>query len=104
MRDISTRGIYAEVVAGRVETLMRDARLYFEIDTGTQVLSRQISGRIVRQEDRGVAVRFSEHDILGRAVVHELLYYMQQCSGTSLPAAGCTHDRLDWSSLDGHAA
>lgn len=103
VRDISTRGIYVEVDDGQIDAVRSCVRLYFEIDTGTQVLTRQIDGSVVRQEDKGMAVRFAEQGVLGRAVVHELLYYMQLCSGTALPAGGCTHDRLDCS-LDGHAA
>lgn len=103
VRDLSTRGVYIEFDTGESAAVARSVRLYFGIDTGSQVLTRQISGSVVRQEDNGLAVRFADHDVLGRAVVHELLYYMQLCNGTALPAAGCTHDRLDWLS-DGHAA
>lgn len=104
VRDISTRGIYVELDTGHLDAAESAARLYFEIDTGIQVLSRQISGKVVRQDANGLAVRFADHDVLGRAVVHELLYYMQLCSGKPLPAGGCTHDRLDGLPLDDHAA
>jgi hypothetical protein len=104
VRDISTRGIFVEVDAARGEAARGAARLHFEIDTGTQVLSRQVSGTIIRAEHKGLAVRFADHDVLGRAVVHELLYYMQVCCGTSLPAGGCTHDHLDGLSADEYAA
>lgn len=100
--DISTRGIFIELEEGRLKESARSVRLHFEIDTGVQVLSRHISGKIVRNDGDGLAVRFAEHDVLGRAVVHELMYYMQLCRGESLPASGCTHDSLMWA--DGHAA
>lgn len=102
-RDISTRGIFVELEHGQLDNAVRSVRLYFEIDTGVQVLTRQINGKIVRNEGDGLAVRFAEHDVLGRAVVHELMYYMQLCRGESLPAGGCTHDRMAWS-RDGQAA
>lgn len=100
--DISTRGIFIELEEGRLKESARSVRLHFEIDTGVQVLSRHISGKIVRNDGDGLAVRFAEHDVLGRAVVHELMYYMQLCRGESLPASGCTHDSLMWA--DDHAA
>lgn len=102
-RDISTRGIFVELTRGQLNDSARSVRLHFEIDTGVQILSRHISGKIVRNEGDGLAVRFSEHDVLGRAVVHELMYYMQLCHGEALFANGCTHDRMLWSS-DGRAA
>lgn len=103
VRDISTRGIFVELLQMQNVASVNDVRLYFEIDTGIQVLSRQISGKLVRNEGKGLAIRFAEHDVLGRAVVHELLYYMQLCNGNMLPACGCTHDNMAWS-MDGHAA
>lgn len=101
-RDISTRGIFVELAEGQLTTSDRNVRLHFEIDTGVQVLSRHISGKIVRNEGDGLAVRFAEHDVLGRAVVHELMYYMQLSQGELLPAGGCMHDSIIWA--DGHAA
>lgn len=76
-RDISSRGIFLDLVHEEFDERSRDVALHFEIDTGMQVLSRSVSGTIVRKEGLGLAVRFSEHDILARAVVHELMYYMQ---------------------------
>lgn len=95
-RDISTRGVFIELDHGRTNDDLHDVRLYFEIDTGSQVLSRQIGGKMVRNEGDGLAIRFAEHDILGRAVVHELMYYLQLSRGESLPASGCTHDHTQW--------
>lgn len=94
VRDLSTRGTYVGLDAGRLGAAECEVRLYFEIDTGTQVLSRQISGRVVRQEDSGLAIRFADHDVLGRAVVHELMYYLQLSRQQVLPHHGCTHDRI----------
>lgn len=94
VRDISTRGIFVDLEQGKAEVSNRTVRLLFEIDTGTQVLSRQISGRIVRKEDNGLAIRFAECDVLGRAVIHELMYYMQLSQHVFLPNHGCTHDRI----------
>lgn len=93
-RDISTRGIFIELAHGRVEDKTRDIALHFEIDTGMQVLSRKINGKIVRNEGDGLAVRFAEHDILGRAVVHELMYYMQLSQQEALLADSLIHDKL----------
>ncbi len=102
-RDISTRGIFVELEAGKLTVPERNVHLHFEIDTGVQVLSRHISGKVVRNDGDGLAIRFAEHDVLGRAVVHELMYYMQLCRGESLPASGCTHDSMMWPE-DGRAA
>lgn len=104
VRDISTRGIYVELDEGRIEATTRDVRLYFEIDTGAQVLSRQISGKIARQENDGLAVRFAEHDVLGRAVVQEVLYYMQIYANMGLPAGGDAKDRTPAAALEGRVA
>lgn len=93
-RDISTRGIFVDLDRGCLEDQVRDVDLHFEIDTGMQVLSRKLSGKLVRNEEKGLAVRFADHDILGRAVVHELMYYMQLSQLESMLADGCTHDRL----------
>lgn len=102
-RDISTRGIFVEFDRKRAGDDIHDVRLYFAIDTGVQVLSRQIGGKVVRNEGDGLAIRFAEHDILGRAVVHELMYYLQLSRGESFPAGGCTHDHTQWPERE-HAA
>ena len=76
-QDISSRGIFFKLPCTDWDDRTQDVALLFEIDTGMQVLSRRINGQVVRKDEAGVAVRFSEHDILARAVVHELMYYMQ---------------------------
>ena len=93
-RDISTRGVFVELDSGDLQVGECDVDMHFEVDTGAQILSRQIAGTLVRCEDRGLAVRFAEQDVLTRAVIHELMYYMQLSRGETLPASGCTHDRL----------
>ena len=93
-RDISTRGVFVELEVGDVQAGECGIDLHFEVDTGAQILSRQIAGTLVRCEERGLAVRFAEQDVLARAVIHELMYYMQLSRGGTLPAGGCTHDRL----------
>ena len=80
-RDVSSRGIFLELECAALDDELRHVELHFEIDTGIQVLSRRISGKITRKDTTGLAVRFSEHDILARAVVHELMYYMQLLQG-----------------------
>lgn len=102
-RDISTRGSFIELTGAIADADLHKVRLHFSIDTGSQVLSRQLSGKVVRNEGNGLAVRFAEHDIIGRAVVHELMYYLQLSRGELLPASGCTHDHTRWAA-QGHAA
>lgn len=68
---------------------IRDVALHFEIDTGMQVLSRRINGKVVRKEGTGLAVRFSEHDVLARAVIHELIYYMQLAHSENAAQTSC---------------
>ena len=102
-RDISTRGVFVEFDQVRAHDDLHGVRLHFSIDTGSHVLSRQIGGKVVRNEGNGLAIRFADHDILGRAVVHELMYYLQLSRGELLPAAGCTHDHTQWSGRE-HAA
>lgn len=92
-RDISTRGIFIELEHAQVDDKTRDIALHFEIDTGVQVISRKINGKIVRNEGDGLAVRFSDHDILGRAVVHELMFYMQLSRQEALLADSCIYDK-----------
>ncbi len=77
VRDVSTRGVFVELDAGQINIPDRVLQLHFEIDTGEQVLSRRIKGRTVRHENDGLAIRFSEHDILCRAVIQELIYFMR---------------------------
>ncbi|MFZ5621012.1 MAG: PilZ domain-containing protein [Pseudomonadota bacterium] len=89
VRDINVRGIFLELEQERLDTAARGVRLHFEIDTGSQVLSRQISGRIVRNEGDGVAIRFAEHDLLARAIVRELLDYLQLYDGVVAPIGEC---------------
>lgn len=82
VRDINVRGVFLELQQGRLGRAVRSVRLHFEIDTGNRVLSRQIGGRVVRNEGDGIAIRFAEHDLLARAVVNELLEYLQFRDGT----------------------
>ena len=49
-RDISTRGIFIELDQGSIQDQVRDVSLHFEIDTGMQVLTRKLSGKLVRNE------------------------------------------------------
>lgn len=93
-RDISTRGIFVELDQGCIAEPVRDVKLHFEIDTGMQVLSRELCGTVLRNDAAGLAIGFADHDILGRAVVHELMYYMQLARQVALYADGCTHDSL----------
>lgn len=83
-RDLSTRGIYLELADTTLDERIRDVVLHFEIDTGVQVLSRKISGKVVRNDGGGIAIRFLEHDILARAVTHELMQYLQQPYNTAV--------------------
>lgn len=83
---INVRGVFLEIRRGRLDSAVRAAHLHLEIDTGSQILSRQIRGRIVRNEGDGVAIRFAEHDLLARAVVSELLKYLQFCDGRLMPS------------------
>jgi hypothetical protein len=101
--DISTRGCFVELERELTCQDLHDIRLHFAIDTGFQVMSRQVSGKVVRNERNGLAICFVEHDIIGRAVTHELMYYLQLSRGESLPAGGCTHDRTHCTA-QGHAA
>lgn len=95
VRDINVRGVFLEIERGRLDAATRGVRLYFEIDTGSQVLSRQIRGRVVRNEGDGVAIRFAEHDLLARAVVSELLKYLQFCEGIFTSVDECM-DMPEW--------
>ena len=99
-RDVSTRGIFLELECAAFDEGLHNIELHFEIDTGTQVLSRQISGKITRKDTTGLAVRFSEHDILARAVVHELMYYMQLLQGEEPTQLGSGCETADTRSGD----
>lgn len=85
VRDINVRGVFLEIERGQLGTAVRAVHLHFEIDTGSQILTRQIRGRVVRNEGDGVAIRFAEHDLLARAVVSELLKYLQRCNERLMP-------------------
>ncbi|MFN2310104.1 MAG: PilZ domain-containing protein [Gammaproteobacteria bacterium] len=83
VRDINTQGAFIEVDLKRLGDGVNEVRLCFCIDTGYQVLSRQLSGQISRRDDDGLAVRFDDHDHLGHAVVEELLYHMRYHSAVA---------------------
>lgn len=85
VRDINVRGVFLEIERGQLGTAVRAVHLHFEIDTGSQILSRQIRGRVVRNEGDGAAIRFAEHDLLARAVISELLKYLQFCDERLTP-------------------
>lgn len=93
-RDISSRGIFVELEQGCLAEDARQVNLHFEIDTGEKLLSRQLHGKVIRNDGDGLAVRFADYDLLGRAVVHELMFHMQ-CDA---------HERTDFKHWDGHAA
>lgn len=76
-QDISSRGLFLKLPCIELDEHTRDIQLHFGIDTGMQVMSRKINGKIVRKDQAGIAVRFCEYDVLARAVVHELMYYMR---------------------------
>ena len=101
--DISTRGCFVELAEDVICRDLHDIRLHFAIDTGFQVISRQISGKVVRNEGNGLAICFVENDIIGQAVTHELMYYLQLSRGELLPAGGCMHDHTQ-STPQEHAA
>ena len=101
--DISTRGCFVELEGVITRHDLHDVRLHFAIDTGFQVISRQISGKVVRNEGNGLAICFVENDIIGQAVTHELMYYLQLSRGELLPAGGCMHDHTQ-STPQEHAA
>lgn len=93
-RDISSRGIFVDLEQGCLSGDARLVNLYFEIDTGEKMLSRQLSGKVIRNDGDGLAIRFADYDLLGRAVVHELMFHMQ-CD---------SRERTDIKHWDGHAA
>ena len=94
-RDVSSRGIFLELECAALDEALNHIELHFEIDTGIQVLSRRISGTITRKDTTGLAVRFSEHDILARAVIHELMYYMQLLKGEEPTQLGSGYEAAD---------
>lgn len=48
----------------------------FSIHTGRHLFSRQASGTVVRASDEGVAIRFTQRDLMTRGVIEEVMYYV----------------------------
>ncbi len=76
VRDLSVRSMFLEVTGGNSPAMDDRIKLKFNIWTGRYMFSRQASGRVVRVTDEGVAVLFTERDLVTRSVIEEVMYYV----------------------------
>ncbi|WJW74262.1 PilZ domain-containing protein [Thiohalobacter sp. IOR34] len=84
--DISQTGLYVEFGEGARPASREALQIKFSIWTGSQLLTRQTRGHVVRSTDSGLAIRFSDEDMVSQAVVNELIHYMtgNAAAGSSL--------------------
>lgn len=76
VRDLSIRSMFLQVTEGKPPQMDDQVQLKFNIWTGRHLFSRQASGRVVRCTGEGVAILFTERDLVTHSVIEEVMYYV----------------------------
>ena len=76
-QNISSKGVYIELPHAREVEPDSPVDLRFHIWTGRDHIARFLRARVVRCDERGLAVRFTDNDLTTHAVVQDILYYQQ---------------------------
>ncbi len=76
-QNISIKGIYIDLPHAMELTPGTTVDLRFHIWTGRDHIARFLRASVVRCDERGLAVRFTDHDLATHAVVQDILYYQQ---------------------------
>lgn len=82
IRDLGSRSLFIEIDNQNYPATGTIIHLNFRIWTGQHQLSRQASGEVARWDETGVAVLFAEQDIVARAVIEEILFYLRTSPGS----------------------
>lgn len=77
IRDLGASSLFVEIDGQLLPSVGSIVHLNFRIWTGQFQLSRQASGEVARRGERGVAILFSPQDMVARAVVDEILFYLR---------------------------
>lgn len=76
-QNISGKGVYIEL-PHRLDVVPDTVvDLRFHIWTGRDHIARFLRASVVRCDERGLALRFTDHDLATTAVVQDILYYQQ---------------------------
>ena len=76
-QNISGKGVFIELPCDLDLVSGTSVSLRFHIWTGRDHIARFLRAKVVRSEQRGMAVRFTDHDMTTHAVVQDILYYQQ---------------------------
>jgi hypothetical protein len=76
-QNISSKGALIELPHAHAFMAGSTVNLRFHIWTGRDHIARFLRSSVVRQDERGLAVRFTDHDLATQAVVQDILYYQQ---------------------------
>lgn len=76
-QNISTNGVYIELPRALDVAPGNAVDLRFHIWTGRDHIARFLRASVVRHDERGLALRFTDHDLATQAVVQDILYYQQ---------------------------
>jgi len=76
-QNISNKGVYIDLPHTMEVAPGTTVDLRFHIWTGRDHIARYLRASVVRSDERGLAVRFTDHDLATHAVVQDILYYQQ---------------------------
>lgn len=76
-QNISNKGVYIDLPQALELAPGNTVDLRFHIWTGRDHIARFLRASVVRSDERGLAVRFTDHDMATQAVVQDILYYQQ---------------------------
>ena len=76
-QNISNKGVYIDLPHALDVVPGTTVDLRFHIWTGRDHIARFLRASVVRCDESGMAVRFTDHDLATHAVVQDILYYQQ---------------------------
>ena len=76
-QNISSKGAYLDLPDNLELASGTPVNLRFHIWTGRDHIARFLRAKVVRADEHGMAVRFTDHDMTTNAVVQDILYYQQ---------------------------
>jgi hypothetical protein len=76
-QNISNKGVYIDLPHALDVAPGTMVDLRFHIWTGRDHIARFLHARVVRCDERGLALHFTDHDLSTHAVVQDILYYQQ---------------------------
>jgi c-di-GMP-binding flagellar brake protein YcgR len=76
--NISRTGVSINLWDGELPTRQRSVILNFKVWTGSETLYRKIYARVVRLEQKKIALEFAEHDFIAEAIIQDLIFYQNR--------------------------